>query len=67
MYKLTITPPYERVTGTVKNAETFIPFEPLNAYYQQFKEDLANGVELQDADGATMTAEAVTEFLKTLP
>jgi hypothetical protein len=34
---------------------------------EQFKKDLAEGVELQDADGNVMSAQAVTEFLATLP
>ena len=28
-----------------------IPFDPANTDYQTFKKDLANGAELQDADG----------------
>ena len=45
----------------------FIPFDPANTDYQQFKLDITNGVELQDADGVVMTAEQVQEFLETLP
>jgi hypothetical protein len=44
-----------------------IPFDPANTDFQQFKSDLADGVELQDADGNTMTAEEVAEFVATLP
>jgi len=29
----------------------FIPFDPANTDYQAFKQDIANGAELQDADG----------------
>jgi hypothetical protein len=43
-----------------------IPFDPANTDYQQFKADLANGVELQDADGKPMTAEQVKTFLEGL-
>ena len=45
----------------------FIPFDPANTDYQQFKTDLYNGIELQDPDGNTMTPEQVQEFLSTLP
>jgi hypothetical protein len=43
-----------------------IPFAPDNTDYQQFKKDLANGVELKDATGNVMTSQAVTEFLQGL-
>jgi len=43
-----------------------IPFEPANTDYQQFKTDIANGVELQDADGNVITPEQVQEFMKGL-
>jgi hypothetical protein len=43
----------------------FIPFDPDNTDYQQFKIDIANGVELQDADGKPITD--VTQFMKGLP
>jgi hypothetical protein len=44
-----------------------IPFSPDNTDYQQFKKDLANGVELKDANNNVMTTEQVAEFLATLP
>lgn len=44
-----------------------IPFDPANTDYQQFKKDIEEGVELQDADGNKMTKAKVTAFLKTLP
>jgi hypothetical protein len=44
-----------------------IPFDPANTDYQTFKRDLAEGVELQDADGNVMTQEQVDEFLRTIP
>jgi hypothetical protein len=43
-----------------------IPFEPANTDYQQFKTDIANGVELQDADGNVMTGDALTTFIGNL-
>ena len=46
---------------------TFIPFDPANTDYQQFKTDIAGGAELQDADGNLMTAEEADAFIATLP
>ena len=63
-YKLlnTLQPIVQRLSDNA-----FIPFDPANSDFQQFKLDLADGVELQDADGNTMTAEEVAEFVATLP
>ena len=44
-----------------------IPFDPANTDYQTFKQDLANGVDLSDAEGTAMTADQITTFLETLP
>ena len=46
---------------------SIIPFDPANTDYQQFKLDIINGAELQDADGQAMTAEQVQAFMETLP
>lgn len=45
----------------------FIPFDPANTDYQQFKTDVLGGAELQDADGNVMTQEEVDAFIATLP
>jgi hypothetical protein len=45
----------------------FIPFDPANTDYAQFKKAVAEGAELQDADGVKMTAKAVKTFIATLP
>lgn len=45
----------------------FIPFDPSNTDYQQFKKDVLAGAELQDADGNRMTPEAAQAFVVTLP
>jgi len=37
--------------GFVENPLVSIPFDPANTDYANFKKDLANGVELQDAEG----------------
>jgi hypothetical protein len=45
----------------------FIPFDPDNTDYAQFKVDLSEGVTLLDAEGVEMTPEQVQELLETLP
>ena len=45
----------------------FIPFDPANTDYQQFKIQVADGTPLEDPDGNVMTQEQVDEFLKTIP
>ena len=45
----------------------FIPFDSANTDYQQFKKDLAAGVQLEDATGTVMTSSQITTFLETLP
>ena len=44
-----------------------IPLNPANTDYQTFKQDLANGVALSDAEGTAMTADQIKTFLETLP
>ena len=48
------------------NDKSFIPFDPDNTDYQNFKKDLANGVALNDAEGNAMTPEQITTFLQGL-
>ena len=45
----------------------FIPFDPANTDYQQFKTDVLGGAELQDADGNVMSPEEAAAFIGTLP
>jgi hypothetical protein len=45
----------------------FIPFDPANTDYANFKKAVAEGAELQDADGNVMSAEAAQAFVGTLP
>jgi hypothetical protein len=67
MYKLVINFSTGELTETVMRVAdcAYIPFSPDNTDYQQFKKDIANGVELQDADGKPITD--VTQFMKGLP
>ena len=44
-----------------------IPFAPANTDFMQFKHDLSQGVELQDANGVVMTADQIKAFEATLP
>ena len=44
-----------------------IPTDPANTDYQNFKSDVLNGAELQDADGNVMTQEEADAFIKELP
>jgi hypothetical protein len=51
-------------------ANTFISLEPSNpdnTDYAEFKKAVADGAELQDADGVKMTAKSVKAFIATLP
>jgi hypothetical protein len=44
-----------------------IPPDPANTDYAEFKKAVAEGAELQDADGNVMSAEAAQAFVGTLP
>jgi hypothetical protein len=46
---------------------SYIPINPDNTDYIQFKKDLKDGVELQNADGEVMTKADMTEFMRGLP
>ena len=45
----------------------FIPFDPANTDYANFKKEVLQGAELQDADGNVMSPEAAQAFVATLP
>ena len=45
----------------------FVPFSIDNTDYADFKKAVAEGAELQDADGNVMSAEAAQAFVATLP
>jgi hypothetical protein len=53
MYRLCSKNPATNKIESVQNMETFgfIPFDPANTDYANFKKDLADGAELQDAEG----------------
>jgi hypothetical protein len=45
----------------------FVPFSIDNTDYAQFKKAVAEGAELQDAEGVTMSPDAAKNFVKELP
>ena len=64
MYKLIENP------TTVKRLSdnAFIPFDPANTDYLNFKREIAAGTaELQDADGQPMSAADANAYVATLP
>ena len=67
IYKIRNNVNANKAIAIIKNDYLGIPFDPANIDYQQFKVDLANNAELQDADGNVMTAEQVANFVSTLP
>ncbi len=70
MYKLIRHPDknvVNMVLKTVDNIQSFIPFDPANTDYANFKKEVLAGAELQDADGNVMTQEQANEFIATLP
>jgi hypothetical protein len=68
MYKLINLPPNPKINTVNRLLDNaFIPFDPANTDYAQFKKDINEGAELQDADGNTMTAEQAKDFVKELP
>ena len=48
---------------TIVGTTISIPFDPANTDYANFKKDLANGAELQDADGVVIDGLAYLEEL----
>ena len=64
MYKLTNYP-----NQVIRLSDfAFIPFDPANTDYQQFKQAINDDTaQLEDADGNLMTAEDAKAFVATLP
>jgi hypothetical protein len=44
-----------------------IPFDPANTDYAEFKKAVAEGAELQDADGNVMSPQAAQDYVRSLP
>jgi hypothetical protein len=68
MYQQTLDDFQNINTNQIKRIadNAFIPFDPDNTDYQQFKKNLSEGASLKDAEGNDMTAEQITTFLGTL-
>lgn len=68
MYKLNYSSTAQSVNSVQRLTDNaFIPFDPCNTDYENFRADVLNGVELQDPDGNVMTQAEVDAFLKTIP
>ena len=68
MYKLIKNPLTDNINQVKRLSDNaFIPFDPANTDYQQFKTQVLAGAELQDADGNVMTQEQADDFIKELP
>jgi hypothetical protein len=68
MYKLNKNIDNEITSISTKqgSADLCIPLAPDNTDYAEFKKAVAEGAELQDADGNVMSAEAAQEFIRGL-
>ena len=66
-YKQIANPVDGKITMIFRSDGWFIPLVKDNTDYQQFKKDIANGAELQDASGTVMTASQIQAFIATLP
>ena len=61
MYKIQTENMVQRLSD-----RAWIPFAPDNTDYQNFKKDLAEGAQLNDAEGNPMTADQIKTFLEGL-
>jgi hypothetical protein len=69
MYKLNKNLDNKITSISTKQGSTdlCIPFALDNTDYAQFKKAVAEGAELQDADGNVMSADDAQEFIRGLP
>jgi len=63
MYKLQKTSDGQVSSVTIVGQNISIPFDPSNTDYANFKKDLADGAELQDAEGNVIDGIAYLEEL----
>ena len=63
MYKLQKTSDGQVGSVTIVGQNISIPFDNANSDFAQFKKDLANGAELQDAEGNVIDGIAYLEEL----
>ena len=68
MYKLIKNPLTDNINQVKQLSDNaYIPFDPANTDYANFKKEVLAGAELQDADGNVMTQEQADDFIKELP
>jgi len=68
MYKLRINEINNRIIAVQRPSDmAFIPFDPANTDYANFKKDVLAGAELQDADGNVMTQAEADAYIASLP
>lgn len=70
MYRLSAVSDSKEIVSSVLRVNDFswIPFDPANTDYQQFKQAInEDTAQLEDADGVLMTAEEAKAFIKELP
>ena len=68
MYKVSIDSRNNTVNGISRlDDNAWIPLDPDNTDYANFKKEVLAGAELQDADGNVMTQEQADAFIATLP
>jgi len=66
MYKTLVDPFTNQETAILRLSDNaYIPFDPANTDYANFKKEVLAGAELQDAEGVVMTQ--ANEFIGTLP
>jgi hypothetical protein len=65
MYKLVKTGNGYNIN--IVGTNIYIPFDPANTDYANFKKDLVEGAELLDSDGNVMTHEQADAYIATLP
>jgi hypothetical protein len=69
MYKQCVNPLTNKLANCVirLSDNACIPFAPDNTDFANFKKDLKDGAELQNAEGEVMTKADITEFMRSLP
>jgi len=67
MYQLTQANRDDKITSVARNDGWHIPFDLDNIDYRRFKNNIASGATLNDAEGNPMTADQISQFLSTLP
>ena len=67
LYKAGIKQDVDAAQSVGVEPQVSFVFDPANTDYQRFKQDIADGAELQNADGVVMTPEQVQQFMETLP